>query len=54
MMINNLPTYAQDYDYVVAIECNDELWFYGAYSTKSEAMQVAAEIDGIITHNARC
>lgn len=53
-MINNMPTYAQDYSFMVATECNGELWFYGAYADETKAIQVATEIDGVIIRNARC
>ena len=47
MKINNLPSYATDYPFIVASIIDDELWFYGAYRDSSKAEQVALSIDGI-------
>ena len=47
-MINNLPEYAMEYPYVVAIVDNYELWFYGAYSTLAEAVKVSQQIHGCV------
>lgn len=45
-MINNLPTYAQNFQYVVARIVDNELWFWGAYNNYNKACEVAAEIGG--------
>lgn len=48
MMINNLPQYASEYEYIVAREVEDELWFWGAFSDSEKAEQVAIEVNGIV------
>lgn len=53
MTINNKPAYADDYEFVVARECDNEFWFWGAYSDGFKAERVATEIDGVIFHNIR-
>ena len=45
-MINNLPTYATDYRYIVARRIDGELWFYGAWDDANTANKVALEIGG--------
>lgn len=52
MTVNNVPTYAKEYNYMVARECDGELWFYGAYETKERATEVAIEVRGIVIDNA--
>lgn len=44
--INNLPTYAAEYAYVVATESDNEYWFYGAYSERAKAEAAAYDCDG--------
>ena len=51
--INNKPAYADDYEFVVARKCDDEYWFWGAYSDGFKAEQAATEIGGVIFHNVR-
>ena len=51
--INNKPAYADDYEFVVARECDGEYWFWGAYSDGFKAEQAATEIGGVIFHNVR-
>ena len=46
-MINNTPTYANRYEYIVARIVDNELWFYGAYHTETEAINVAMMVDGM-------
>ena len=46
--INNLPTYATEYKYLVAREIDGELWFYGAYNEGSRAERAAVECNGEI------
>ena len=48
MTVNNIPTYAKNYKYIVARAVSGELWFYGAYSTSTKAYDVAEQIDGIV------
>lgn len=45
-MINNMPTYAKDYKYIVARYVDGEYWFYGAYNEKDRAMRVALQVCG--------
>ena len=52
-MINNMPEYANDYEFIVATKVDNEYWFYGAYSNGFIAEQVAIEVDGVIFHNVR-
>lgn len=49
--IYNTPDYANEYKYIVASDCDDDLWFYGAYNDKSKAYSVANEIDGVVVEN---
>ena len=51
--INNMPSYAADYEFIVVTKNDDELWFYGAYADGFKAEKVASDIDGIIIHNVR-
>ena len=46
--INNMPEYANDSEFVVVRNVNDELWFYGAYSDGSKANKVAREVRGLV------
>lgn len=48
MRINNVPDYADEYNYIVARICDRELWFYGAYDDKATADRAAEEVDGVI------
>ena len=47
-MIKNLPTYAEQYSYVVATMVDHELWFWGAYRTLPEAVKAAQQAGGYI------
>lgn len=51
--INNEPTYAKNYEFIVAREVDGEYWFYGAYADGFKAEKVAVEIDGVIFHDVR-
>lgn len=53
MFIYNKPKYADDYEFIVAREVNNEFWFYGAYADGFKAECVAKEINGVIFHNVR-
>jgi hypothetical protein len=53
MNLINAPEYANDYEFVVARQIDDDLWFWGAYTDGFKAEQVALEIGGIIVHNLR-
>ena len=46
--INNLPTYANEYKYIVVREIDGEWWFYGAYNEGSKAEHAAVECNGEI------
>ena len=51
MNINNMPSYANEYAYIVACECDNEYWFYGAYNDKGQAEQVATDCEGVVFNN---
>lgn len=46
--VNNVPEYAMNYKYIVAIDCDDSLWFYGAWNNTEAAEKVAYENDGVV------
>ena len=46
--INNLPTYAKNYKYIVARLIDGGWWFYGAYNDGTKAERAAIECDGEI------
>ena len=46
--MNNMPTYAYNYRYIVGREVDGELWFYGAYSTEAAATKVMTHINGVL------
>lgn len=50
-VINNLPEYAKEYEWIVVTECDNEFWFWGAYHKASDAADVANQIDGIVVFN---
>lgn len=50
-MINNLPEYVKEYEWIVVTMSGDEFWFWGAYHKASEAMRAAEQIDGIVVFN---
>lgn len=39
-LVKNVPEYAWNHEYWVVTEVGDELYFYGAYDSASEANQV--------------
>lgn len=49
----NAPDYAYHYEFVVARQVEDDLWFWGAYSNGFKAEKAAHEIGGVIIHNVR-
>ena len=51
MTINNLPTYAKEYEWLVVTECDNEFWFWGAYHDPFEAVDAAGQIDGTVICN---
>lgn len=53
MKINNLPEYANHYEFIVAHEFDGEWWFWGAFRDGFRAYAAAEEIDGVVFHNVR-
>lgn len=53
MKLVGAPEYANKYEFIVARECGDRLWFYGGYKDGFKADQVVAEIGGVVIHNVR-
>jgi hypothetical protein len=51
--INNLPSYAMDYTYIVTRLVGGEHWFYGAYDSYAKAEAVAEEIGGYVQYSGR-
>ena len=49
--LNNLPTYAMNYEFIVYREIDGEYWFYGAYSNGTKAQAVTHEIHGLLLAN---
>ena len=47
-MIKNYPTYADDFEFVVAVYIDNEYWFYGAYDDRNKANMVAKEVGGSV------
>jgi len=50
-IINNMPSYANEYNYIVACEYDNEYWFYGAYNNKEKAEEVANNYEGVVFSN---
>lgn len=48
MNINNMPEYANKYQYIVCRVVNGALWFWGAYNEKSRAAEAAAAVGGTV------
>ena len=46
--VNNVPEYAMDCKYIVARNCNDSMWFYGAWNNMEIAKKTARENGGIL------
>lgn len=46
--VNNVEAYAEKYPFAVARVSDAELWFWGAYSTETDARQAAEEVGGIV------
>lgn len=42
MMINNVPEYAKEYEYLVVRYVYGKAWFWGAYHTREDAEHAAA------------
>lgn len=53
IIIHNKPDYADDYEFVVARERDNEYWFWGAYEDGFRADKAASEIGGVVFHDVR-
>lgn len=51
LIINNLPDYATNYNYIVASVLDGDLWFYGAWDNEDKAYDVARVINGAVIKN---
>lgn len=51
--VNNFPTYAAQYKYIVTRLYNGEHWFWGAYNDYFKAEQVVEEIGGYVQVSER-
>lgn len=49
----NAPESAYHYEFVVARQVDNDLWYWGAFTNGFKAEQVAREVGGIIIHNVR-
>ena len=47
-IVNNFPTYAYDYKYIVCRAVDSELWFYGAFSKEEDAKKCSNEFDNAV------
>lgn len=54
MKINNLPKYAENYNFIVARRVEGELWFYGGYADVDKAISVADQIGGEVIPTKEC
>ena len=51
-MINNIPTYANEYKYIVARRVDGKLWFWGAWNDRDKANDAAEELgNGVVLVN---
>lgn len=51
LIINNLPDYATNYNYIVASVLDVDLWFYGAWDNEDKAYDMARIINGVVIKN---
>ena len=51
MNINNMPRYAENYDYIVARRVDGEYWFWGAWNDRDRANEVALEEGCVVFRN---
>lgn len=51
LIINNLPDYATNYNYIVASVLDGDLWFYGAWDNEDKAYDMARIINGVVIKN---
>ena len=49
--VYNVADYAKDYNYIVARNCDGELWFWGAWNDIEAATRAANDIGGIVVEN---
>lgn len=49
--VNNVPEYANHYEWWVANRVDGELWFWGAWSDRDRANEVALELGAVVVHN---
>ena len=52
MRVENVPAYAYTDKYIVARECDNELWFWGSFEDLRTACKVAQEISGQVIETA--
>ncbi len=45
MMINNVPEYAKEYEYLVVRYVDGEAWFWGAHHTREDAQRAAEYLE---------
>ena len=50
--IKGVPEYAYDRRYIVARECNNAWWFWGAYDDSTKATMAAEQIGGVVYDRA--
>jgi hypothetical protein len=51
MNVKNLSAYAHTCRYIVARECDGDLWFWGAWNDYDTAYRVSCEVGGIVITN---
>ena len=49
--VQNLPEYANEYQYIVASRIDGDLWFWGAWNNMKKAINAAEEIGGEVIIN---
>lgn len=55
VIINNMPKYAMERNYVVARYVDGSLWFYGAWDEINEATRIADELgNGLVVVPNEC
>jgi hypothetical protein len=48
-----VPDYAYDHRYIVARECDNDWWFWGAYDDQFKATIAAEQIGGVVYDRAQ-
>ena len=46
--VNNVPEYYTNYEYMVAREVDDAMWFWGCYHDFDDALACAQELGGVV------